>query len=54
MNRFVEQIALAKLDGTLIKWMDRIAKTHVLILYDFGLQPLPQQALTQQVKLTLL
>ena len=49
MNRFVEQIALAKLDGTLIKWMDRIAKTHVLILDDFGLQPL-----TQQVKLTLL
>ena len=49
MNRFVEQIALAKVDGTIIKWMNRIAKTHLIILDDFGLQQL-----TQQVKLTLL
>jgi len=49
MNRFIEQITLAKVDGTIIKWMNRIAKTHLLILDDFGLQQL-----SQQIKLILL
>jgi DNA replication protein DnaC len=49
MNRFTEQIALAKTDGTLIKWMDRIKKTQLVIFDDFGLQPI-----THKVKLILL
>jgi len=49
MNRFVEQIALAKVDGTFIKWMNRIEKANLIILDDFGLQPL-----NHQVKLTIL
>lgn len=49
MNRFIEQIALARVDGTIIKWMNRIAKTHLLILDDFGLQQL-----SKELKLTLL
>ena len=40
MNRFVEQIALAKTDGTLIKWLDRMKKAKLIILDDFGLQPI--------------
>ena len=49
MNRFTEQIALAKTDGTLIKWMDRIKKAKLIIFDDFGLQ-----AISHQVKLILL
>lgn len=49
MNRFTEQIALAKTDGTLIKWMDKIKKAKLIIFDDFGLQPI-----THQVKLILL
>lgn len=49
MNRFTEQIALAKTDGSLIKWMDRLKRTKLIILDDFGLQPI-----THQVKLILL
>ncbi len=49
MNRFCEQITIAKTDGTVIKWLDRIRKAKLLILDDFGLQPL-----THPVKLLLL
>lgn len=49
MNRFTEQIALAKTDGTIIKWLDRIKRTKLIILDDFGLQPL-----SHPVKLILL
>ena len=49
MNRFTEQISLAKTDGTLVKWMDRIKKAQLIIFDDFGLQPI-----TQAVKLILL
>ncbi len=49
MNRFTEQIGLAKVDGSLIKWMDRIKRAKLIILDDFGLQPI-----THQVKLILL
>lgn len=49
MNRFTEQIALAKTDGSIIKWMDRIRKAKLIILDDFGLQPI-----THQIKLILL
>jgi DNA replication protein DnaC len=40
MNRFIEQLALTRLDGTYIKWLNQIAKAPLLILDDFGLQPL--------------
>jgi DNA replication protein DnaC len=44
-----EQIALAKTDGSFIKWLNQIKKAHLIILDDFGLQPI-----SQQVKLALL
>jgi DNA replication protein DnaC len=49
MNRLCEQIALAKADGTIIKWLDRMNKAKLLILDDFGLQ-----SITHPVKLLLL
>lgn len=49
MNRLKEQIALAKTDGTLIKWLDRLKKARLIILDDFGIQPL-----TYPVKMALL
>jgi DNA replication protein DnaC len=49
LNRLTEQIAIAKADGTLIKWLNRMKKAKLLIFDDFGLQPI-----TQQVKLILL
>lgn len=49
MNRLMEQIALAKTDGTLIKWLDRMKKAKLIILDDFGLQPI-----THSIKLILL
>lgn len=49
MNRLKEQIALAKTDGTLIKWLDRMKKARLIILDDFGIQPL-----THPVKMALL
>lgn len=49
MNRFTEQIGLAKTDGTLIKWLNKIQKAQLIILDDFGLQPI-----THSVKLIIL
>ena len=49
LNRLSEQIAIAKTDGTLIKWLNLLKKAQLIILDDFGLQPI-----TQQVKLILL
>jgi DNA replication protein DnaC len=40
MNRFLEKISQSKLDGTFIKMLNQIEKTHLLILDDFGLTPL--------------
>jgi len=40
MNRLKEQIAIAKTDGTFIKWLDRLKKAKLIILDDFGLQPI--------------
>jgi len=49
LSRLTEQIAIAKADGTIIKWLNRIKKARLLIFDDFGLQPI-----THQVKLILL
>jgi DNA replication protein DnaC len=49
MNRFIEGLAAARLEGTYIRWLNQIAKTPLLILDDFGLAPL-----SQDMRLTLL
>jgi len=49
MNRLCEQIAVAKVDGTFIKWINRIQRANLIIFDDFGLQPL-----THDVKLAIL
>jgi DNA replication protein DnaC len=40
INRFLEKIALSKLDGTYIKLLNQIEKAHLIIIDDFGLHPL--------------
>jgi len=40
INRFLEKISSPKLDGSFIKLLNQIEKTHLLILDDFGLHPL--------------
>jgi len=40
INRFLERISNAKLDGSFIKFLNQIEKTHLLILDDFGIHPL--------------
>jgi DNA replication protein DnaC len=49
MNRLCEHIAVAKVDGTYIKWINRLRKANLIVLDDFGLQPL-----THDIKLALL
>ncbi len=49
MSRFIEALSAARLDGTYARWMDKIAKTHLLIIDDFGLNPLDYN-----IRLTLL
>lgn len=49
MNRFCERLAVSKLDGTYLKLLNYIEKIKLLILDDFGLQPLDHS-----VKLALL
>ena len=40
MNKFVEQITISKLDGTYVKQLGKLERHGLLILDDFGLQPL--------------
>jgi DNA replication protein DnaC len=40
MNKFIEKIALAKIDGTFLKVISHLEKNDLIILDDFGLQPL--------------
>jgi DNA replication protein DnaC len=49
MNRFIEKVTLAKLDGTYIKLLNYLERQTLIILDDFGLQPL-----TLEMKLALL
>ena len=39
MNRFLEKVSQSKLDGTFIKLLNQIEKTHLLIFDDFGITP---------------
>jgi DNA replication protein DnaC len=49
MNRLIEALAAARLDGSYLRWINQIAKMPLLILDDFGLQ-----SLNHDMKLTLL
>ncbi len=40
MNKFIERIALAKIDGTFLKLVNHIERNDMIIFDDFGLQPL--------------
>ena len=42
MNRLIEKITLAKLDGTYIKYLNYLERQTLVILDDFGLQSLNQ------------
>ncbi|MBW6464851.1 MAG: IS21-like element helper ATPase IstB [Firmicutes bacterium] len=42
MNKFIEKVALSKVDGTFIKLINQIEKNDLIIMDDFGLQPLDQ------------
>lgn len=49
MTRFIEKITLAKLDGSYLKLLTHLDRTPLIILDDFGIQPVDQN-----VRLTLL
>ena len=38
LNRFLERISTSRLEGSFIKLLNQIEKTHLIILDDFGLQ----------------
>lgn len=40
MNKFIEKIALAKIDGSILKVINHIERNDMIIFDDFGLQPL--------------
>lgn len=40
MNSFVEKVATSKLDGSFLKMLNLLNKSELLILDDFGLQPM--------------
>lgn len=43
MNRFVEQLALSRIDGTYIKLLNHFEKIPLIILDDFGMAPMDNQ-----------
>ena len=43
MQKLLHAFLLARADGTILKLLDKIARTHLLILDDFGLRPLETQ-----------
>ena len=49
LNLLTEQILIAKTEGSIIKWFNRMKRAHLIILDDFGLQPI-----SHPVKLALL
>ncbi len=44
MNRFIEKIMLAKLDGSYLKQLNHFERTPLIIFDDFGLQSLDQHS----------
>ncbi len=49
MNRLIEKVTLSKLDGSYIRLLNHLERQSLIILDDFGLQPL-----TQDIRLTIL
>ena len=49
LNRFTEQLTVAKAEGSLIKWLNRLKRAPLILLDDFGLR-----AMSHEVKLILL
>ena len=49
MNRLIEAIAMAKTEGSYLKFLNNLEKTPLIILDDFGLQ-----ALNKNMKLAIL
>ncbi len=44
MNRFIEQISMAKSDGSFLKMLNRLNKVELLLLDDFGIAPMTENA----------
>ena len=44
MSRFIEALAAARLDGSILKWMNQIARAQLLIIDDFGLKKMDGNA----------
>jgi DNA replication protein DnaC len=44
MNRFLEKLALARIQGTFLKLLDQLQKMQLIIFDDFGMQPLCDDA----------
>jgi len=44
MNRFLEKIAMARVQGTFLNLLDQLQKMQLIILDDFGIQPLTDDA----------
>lgn len=44
LNRFTEKIMVAKLDGSFVKLLNQLDRASLLILDDFGLAPMDQNA----------
>ncbi len=42
MTRFIEKVTLSKLDGSYLRFLSFLERTPLIILDDFGLQPLDQ------------
>lgn len=42
MTRFIEKVLMAKLDGSYLKLLAVLERTPLIVLDDFGLQPLDQ------------
>jgi len=44
MNRFLEKMALARIQGTFLKLLDQLQKMQLIVFDDFGMQPLTDDA----------
>jgi DNA replication protein DnaC len=44
MNRFLEKMAMARIQGTFLKLLDQLQKMQLIVFDDFGMQPLSDDA----------
>lgn len=52
LQKLLIKIKMARVEGTLLKFFDKLAKTDLLILDDFGLTPLAQQQCLDLMEIT--